>query len=893
MKKIILCLFVVFFSSVIYAQKESPWKQVNREINSGFQGNGLNSGPEEKLFFQLDETMFKQSLGSGQNSTDRKQLKRIKIPNVKGVLEEFSVWESSNFDPELQAKFPYIKSYTGMGITDPKASLNFSLSPDGIQTMVLRADSASEFIEVSSSDKDVYVLFNSGSRNVASLPFSCKTEDVMMNGQLLKKTSKMSANNKVFKTLRLALSCTGEYATYHGGTVAGALAAMNATMTRVNGVFNRDLALKLQLIANNNLIVYTNAVTDPYSDATAGVDGSWSLELQNNLTNVIGNGNYDIGHLFGASGGGGNAGCIGCVCVDPTVEDSYAKGSAYTSPSDGRPMGDAFDIDFVAHEMGHQLGANHTFSEDIEGTGVNVEPGSGSTIMGYAGIADNNIQNNSDDYFAYVSILQIQNNLASKLCPESVNLSNNPPVVSAGPDWTIPKGTAFVLKGTGLDPDGDVVTYCWEQNDDAKTQSGSSSVAFPTKPDGPLFRSVKPSSSPIRYMPALSTVLSGRLSTTWESVSSIARTLHFTLTARDNAPLGTAQTSTASMSVSVSGAAGPFAITSQNTEDLSWFQGESTTITWSVNGSNTLPGSANVNIKLSTDGGLTFPTTLAANTPNDGSEVIVIPNITAKDCRILIEPTENIYYAINGKAFAIGYSIVSSCETYTFASVPFAIPESATYETRKIIVPATTGTIVDVNLSVGFTHSYMSDVEIDIVNPQGTAVQLFEKSCGNTDGSLLLNYDDLGDALSCGSTVAQKVSPYESLAVFNGQNPQGEWVFRVRDRYLGDTGTLDLATITICTKDYSLVATDFEFSKIISYPNPTDGNITVQFMSKKTAGVKVMVHSLLGKELFIREFESKFNFDENIQLPQLGSGIYLLTVIDGDRREVKKIIIDK
>lgn len=892
MKKIILWLFVIFFGSVVYAQKESPWKRVNRDMNLDFQGNGLNSGPEKKLFFQLDETILRQSLSFLPSSTDRKQLKRIKIPNINGVFEEFSVWESSNFDPELQAKFPDIKSYTGIGITDPTASLNFSLSPDGIQTMVLRADSASEFIEASSSDKGVYVLFNSGSRNTASLPFSCKTEDVAINKQLLKKTSKISANEKVFKTLRLALSCTGEYAAYHGGTIAGALAAMNATMTRVNGVFNRDLALKLQIIANNNLIVYTNATTDPYSDASTGVDGSWSLELQHTLSNVIGNGNYDIGHLFGASGGGGNAGCIGCVCVDPTVDDSFAKGSAYTSPSDGRPMGDAFDIDFVAHEMGHQLGANHTFSEDIEGTGVNVEPGSGSTIMGYAGIADNNIQNYSDDYFAYVSILQIQNNLASKVCPKSVTLSNNPPVVNAGPDWTIPKGTAFVLKGSGLDPDGDVLTYCWEQNDDAKTQSGSSSIAFPTKPDGPLFRSMKPTSSPIRYMPALSTVLSGRLSTTWESVSSIARTLHFSLTARDNAPLGTAQTNSASMIVNVSGTVGPFAITSQNTEDISWFQGEKTTISWSVNGSNTLPGSANVNIKLSTDGGLTFPIILAANTPNDGSELIVIPNITAKDCRILIEPTANIYYAINSKAFAIGYAVVSSCETYTFAPTPFAIPESATYTTRKISVPATTGTIVDVNLSVGFTHSYMSDVKIDVVNPQGITVKLFDESCGNTNGSLLLNYDDLGDALDCGSTAAQKVAPYESLAVFNGQNPQGEWVFRVRDRYLEDTGTLDSAAITICTKNYTLIAPDFEFSPIVSYPNPSDGNITVQFMSKNTNGVKVMVHSLLGKELFKREFESKFNFNENIQLPQLGSGIYLLTVVDGDRREVKKIIIE-
>ncbi|WP_413999879.1 reprolysin-like metallopeptidase [Flavobacterium sp. W1B] len=891
MKKIIFCLFVILSGSVIHAQKESPWKRINRVATSDYQRNGTDRTAEKELFFQLDQVMLKQSLNALGSKTDKKQSKQIKIPNRNGVLEEFLVWESSNFDPELQAKYPDIKSYAGIGVTDSRASLNFSLSPDGIQTMVLRADSDSEFIENSSDDKNVYVLFNSKSRAMGNLPFVCKTEDIALNKQLLGKASKISANSKVFKTLRLALSCTGEYATYHGGTVAGALAAMNATMTRVNGVFNRDLAVKLQLIANNDLIVYTSAIADPYSDAAKGVDGSWSQELQDNLTNVIGNDNYDIGHLFGASGGGGNAGCIGCVCVNPTIGEPLAKGSAYTSPGNGNPKGDAFDIDFVAHEMGHQLGANHTFSESIEGTGVNVEPGSGSTIMGYAGIADNNIQNNSDDYFAYVSIMQIQNNLASKDCPISVNLDNNPPVVSAGPDWTIPKGTAFVLTGTTSGSDSNAITYCWEQNDDAKTQSGSSSIAFPAKPDGPLFRSLKPSSLAVRYMPALGTVLSGRLSSTWESVSSIARTLHFTLTARDNASLGTAQTSTAAMVVNVSGAAGPFEITSQNSENLSWFQGENTSITWGVNGSNALQGSTNVNIKLSTDGGLTFPIILASNTPNDGSEIITVPDIVAKNCRILVEPTANIYYAINSKAFAIGYSIVSSCDTYTFAPTPFAIPESATYATRKINVPASAGAIVDVNLSVGFSHTYVSDVSIDVVNPQGTTVKLFEKNCEATDGTLLLDYDDLGDALSCGKATAQKVSPYEPLDVFNGQNPQGEWTFRVRDIYLGDTGTLDSASITICTQTYTLIEPDFKFSEIISYPNPSDGNVTVQFMSKNTTGVKILLHNMSGKELFNKEYESKFNFDENIQLPQLGSGIYLLTVFDGDRREVKKIII--
>lgn len=892
MKKILQYLLVAFVvHSTMNAQNNSAWTRINQNNKTISDRNNGKPSEKNQLFFKFDEVVLKQSLLSLENKTTKENRIEILIPNKNGILERFLVWESSNFAPELQAKYPDIRSYAGIGITDKKASINFSLSPKGIQTMILRADEGSEFIEPYSKDKNVYVLFDSKNRDRGSLPFSCKTEDVALNKQLLNKTNKISASNRIFKTLRLALSCTGEYTAYHGGTVPLALAAMNATMSRVNGIFNKDLAVKLQIIGNNTSIIYTDAATDPYSDADAGAGGDWNQELQSNLVSVITNGNYDIGHLFGASGGGGNAGCIGCVCVNPSIDVPLGKGSAFTSPGDSKPEGDNFDIDFVAHEMGHQLGANHTFSEDIEGTGVSVEPGSGSTIMGYAGINVYNVQNNSDDYFTYASILQIQDNLSLKTCPVSTAISNNPPIINAGLDWTIPNGTAFILKGTGSDIDGDALTYCWEQDDSAITQSGASSVAFPTKPDGPLFRSMYPSGSKIRYMPAYNSVLSNKLTTTWESVASIARTLHFTLTGRDNAALGTAQTNTDDMIVNVSGTVGPFAVTSQSTDNLSWFEGTPQTITWSVNSSNTLAGSTNVNIKLSTDGGLTFPTTLAGNTPNDGSEVITVPSITAKNCRILIEPTANIYYAINSKSFSIGYSVKSACNTYAFTA-PFAIPESASYTTRTITVPPTTGTIADVNLSVDFTHPYLSDLQIEVISPQGTTVKLFDRSCGTTSNTLSLNYDDSGDALSCAETNTQTVEPFEPLAGFNGQNPQGVWTFRIRDAYEGDLGTLNSASITICTQTFTLDAPEFQINDFVLYPNPNKGNFNVQFTSTSSNGVKVLVHDLLGRKLFENKFENKTNFNENIQLKNAQPGVYLLTVVDGDRKDVRKIVIE-
>lgn len=899
MKRIILFFIIIFSTAVIHAQDVSLWKRIVQDKVAISERINVKPIADNQLLFNLDIGALKKSLELLHNKESKQSRIEITIPNMNGDLEKFWVWESSNFEPELQEQNPTIRAYNGIGITDRKASLYFSLSPKSIQTMILRGGNGSEFIEPYSKDNTTYALFDSKSRVRGSLPFTCTTEDVALNKQLLNKTGKIAANNRVFKTLRLALSCTGEYTAFHGGTVAGALAAMNATMTRVNGVFNKDLALKLSIIADNNLIIYTHAATDPYSDSAEGAAGAWNEELQENLTATITNEGYDIGHLFGDDGGGGNAGCIGCVCVNPSVADPTGKGSAFTSPSNAIPQGDTFDIDFVAHEMGHQLGANHTFSFEIEDTGVNVEPGSGSTIMAYAGITSGyNVQNNSDDYFAYVSIKQIQDNLLSKTCPVSTNLTNNPPTISAGLDYTIPKGTAFILKGSGSDLNGDVLTYCWEQNDTAVNttvppvnEDGDFSFASPTKIYGPNFRSFYPSSSPVRYMPALSSVLANELTTTWESVSTIERTLAFTLTARDNAALGTAQTNTDEMLVNVSGTAGPFAITSQNTEDSSWLQGSAQTITWSVNNSTALPGSTNVNIKLSTDGGLTFNTVLAANTLNDGSHTIMVPNITAKECRILIEPTANIYYAINSKSFAIGYSVVSSCNTYIF-STPFPIPESTTYGTRTITVPATSQVISDVNFAIAFTHTYLSDVQIEVVNPQGTVVKLFERSCGSTSNSLVLNYDDLGVSLDCAAKSAQTVAPFELLSTFNGLSPQGNWTLRVRDLDTGDVGTIDSASITICTKTYTLGIPDIGINDFVVYPNPNKGNFNVQFTAKSSAEIKILVHDILGRKLFENEFENKSNFDENIQLKNIQSGVYLLTVIDGNRKDVRKIVIE-
>lgn len=895
MKKQLLFLMFIFCCVELHAQSDDLWQRSGSVSSSKKQTNSKDS---DKLYYKLNTDFLKAKLAPTTVKSSKNNRSEITIPNSDGTLERFQVWESSNFDPELQAKYPEIRAYEGNGLDDKSAKIHFSLSPAGLQTMVFRADKATEFIEGNPDDKTEYVLFAAKSEFSKS-KLSCKTTDLISQNASTSKTAKTTSNNKVFKTMRLALSCTGEYTAFFGGTKAGALAGMNATLTRVNGILNKDLALQLILIANTDAVIYTDASTDPYSNAGKGTstdtDGNdfWSKEVQSTLTNVIGEGNYDIGHLFGASGGGGNAACIGCVCQSPTPSNVIGKGSAYTSPSNARPEGDTFDVDFVVHEIGHQLGANHTFSYDIEGTGVSVEPGSGSTIMGYAGVTDDyDIQDNSDDYFAYASILQIQNNLAGKTCPISTSIVNNPPVINAGDDFTIPISTPFVLTGSGSGADN--ITYTWEENDNATNTSGANSIAFATKANGPLFRSIAPGSSPIRYMPSYNSVLQNRLTTTWESVSSIARTLNFTLTGRDNGAVGAAQTNTDGMVVTVTPSAGPFAITSQNTDDLSWQQGSYQNVTWSVNNTNTLQGSSTVNIKLSTDGGLTFPTILAAATPNDGSESVLIPEgiEAATNCRILIEPTANIYYALNIKPFTIGYTSTTSCNNYSFGS-SFAIPYGTSFTTRNISVPSATGTVSDVNVVVNVTHARFSDLEIQIVSPKGTIVRLFDKGCASTNSTLALQFDDSGTNLQCSTTTSQIVIPTDALSVFNGENPEGNWTLRVRDAVVGSFGTINSASINICSQTFTLGVDTPVTEEVIPYPNPNKGTFTVKFKSQSKGETKIYVHDTLGKTVYSQSFDHEDNFSKEITLPiGTSSGIYFLTIVDGDKRTVKKIILN-
>ena len=647
-----LTIFLIAFSAI----GQNSWKKIETPKSPELITK-LKLDKSKVAFFELELASFNKNISKASLRTIRNKQSEtiVELPSDEGKLEAFRIYEDPVFSPSLAAKYPNIKSYVGYSVNNSGTRLRMSVSPQGVQTMLTIGDKPTLFMQPVSRNSNVYVLYDDSSKNNLSDTFECKTvED--LNKAFNSKSTKIlvdegGANTQILQKFRIAISVTGEYTAYHGGTVPAALAAINATLSRVNEVFETDMAVKFELVDATQLI-YTDASTDPYSPASIGADGAWSTELQSTLTTELGNINYDIGHLLAASGGGGNAGCIGCVCVN------NQKGSAYTSPADAIPEGDSFDLDFVTHEIGHQMGGNHTWAFEVEGTGVNSEPGNGSTIMAYAGTGGSDeIQLNSDDYFHYHSIKQILQNLNTKTCQTTSIISNNPPSANAGIDYHIPAGTAYVLKGSATDPNGsDNLTYCWEQTD-----SGVSNYLNfgPELTSGPMNRSLPPSASSNRYIPRFSSVLSGNTTQTnptlgsdWETVSTVARTLNWALTVRDRNPLNAigGQSSYDTMQITVENVS-PFTIENP----VSWAQGNTVTINWVVGQTtNGTINCQNVNIKLSTDGGLTFPITIANNTPNDGLFSYTVPAISdTSNARIIIEAADNIFYDVCDFDFTI------------------------------------------------------------------------------------------------------------------------------------------------------------------------------------------------------------------------------------------------
>ncbi|WP_018615992.1 reprolysin-like metallopeptidase [Segetibacter koreensis] len=765
------------------------------------------------------------------SETAKKSNLIITVPMPDGSFNRFRLVETSMMEPGLAAKFPEIKTYNGQGIDDPYATIKLDWSERGFHAMILSQIKGSVFIDpyVQETLTNYISYFKKDVRQKS--PFiengTIVSKEILNKGITAARPQGAQCIGGTLRTYRLAVACTGEYANAVAGataTISQTLAAMVTTINRVNGIYESELDIRLVLVTNNDKIVFTDSTKDPFKgndDANVLIN-----ESQSNIDNIIGADNYDIGHTLSTQSGG--LAEVGVVCIN----GSKASGVTGNSP----PSGDPFDIDYVAHEMGHEFGANHTFNAttgNCSGNGnstSNAEPGSGSTIMGYAGICDasNDLQANSDPQFHAISFNEITDYITNgngSDCAVKTATGNNPPVVNAGASYTIPRSTPFVLTGSATDADKDALLYSWEEIN----VGGPFGEWNAPKGDAPIFRSFPPVTTPVRYFPKLSDILNNT-TTIGEILPTYSRSLKFRLTARDNHS-GGGGVCFGETSVTVNGKAGPFKVTQPDTA-ATWNSGTFKIITWSVNNTNLAPvNCTNVAIELSTDGGQTFPVTVLASTPNDGSEEIVVPDNVTTTARIRIKAIDNIFFDISNKNFKI--------EPFVFTG-------------KK-----------DINNTVNL--QWQATSEIDSLSYE------IERSINGTD------------FVSLGKINAVNNPDSLSKYLFNDSKPyQGVNYYRIKQ--------IDKAGRFTYTKIVS-VALDKAGVKYTVYPNPAINKSSIRILADLKQ-VTVRLTDALGREVFLKSFGT-LNIGEEIQIPLKGlnRGVYFLTLASDTGTTTNKIMV--
>ncbi|MDX2033452.1 MAG: BACON domain-containing carbohydrate-binding protein [Blastocatellia bacterium] len=606
----------------------------------------------------------------------------LTLPMPDGTYPRFRLEESPILSPEQAAQYPEIRSYRGQGIDDPASSMRCDWTPQGFHALVLSPAQAVNILpegdgSYGSFYHDAAATFASAQCLVAGGPQAKTAKAARATPEALQNVPV----GPVQRTYRIAIAATAEYCEGYGsGENAGTLASIVTWLNGVNAIYERELSVRLMLVSGANVLYseengYTTS-SDPFTDNNAGalVDQARLV-----LNTVVGVGNYDVGHVLAVQASGGQA-YVGAVCNNADngqILNGPIKGGGATAMT-GAP-GNSIAIAALAHELGHQFGANHSFNGtagSCAGSARNgataYEPGSGTTLMSMANLcgSDNvagrrDLRFHAGSYAQIVDYLITQNNGA---CASPALTGNTAPTISAGADHTIPKNTPFTLTASGGDIDaGDAsaLTYAWDQMD-----AGAASYANPPYNDSgdggsttrPIFRSFPASASPARTFPSLKYILQNAndpsdtvgagqaIYQTAEELPRVGRQLNFRATVRDNR----GGVNDDAVVLTVADGAGPFQVLAPNTA-VSWTGGQAQTISWAVNGTNAAPvNAANVRITLSTDGGQTFPITLAASTPNDGSESVTPPNgVITTRARIRIEAVGNIFFDISDANFSL------------------------------------------------------------------------------------------------------------------------------------------------------------------------------------------------------------------------------------------------
>jgi subtilisin-like proprotein convertase family protein len=820
------------------------WQQVDKSSLGG-KSVQLNR-PRAFTATSLDKAALAQTLARAPmefTETARSTSMVMTLPMPDGSFARFRVEESPIMASELAAKFPQLKTYKGQGLDDPTATARFDWTPTGLHAIVLSSQGTAFIEPLAPGDTSNYLTYFNRDLSTDKLSLSCLISEAEI-AEAERRQANSPVTPQVFttgatlRTYRLAVAATVEFTNqFGGGTEAGALSAITTLINQVNAIYQKEATITFQLVANELNIIYTSAEGDAYTNSSP------STMLNENLTNldaVIGSANYDIGHVFGdITVGAGSFSFSGIAQLGATCAAGKYRGASTMGGNTSFPH--SIFVSGVAHEFAHQFNAGHTFNTTSGGcsgqrSGTTAyEPGGGSTLMGYSICSPSNLQSLTDLYF-HTGSLEAMVNWATGTgaCASTTATGNNPPTISALSNYSIPANTPFTLNGTATDPNGDTLTYSWEELD-----PGLTSPAPPDADDGtrPLFRSYASSTTSSRTFPKWQYILNNAnvppstyscgsgTCLTGEVMPSTNRTMNFRFTARDNRAAG-GGTANAALQVSTISTAGPFVVTQPNTASASWTANSTQQVTWNVAGTTASPiSAANVKISLSTDGGTTFPTVLVASTPNDGVENVSVPNITSASGRVKVEAIGNIFFDVSDANFSINVVNTQPCNSAGITIASTATPNAASpYPSSINVSGLNTGTVkVSVTLN-SFSHTWPRDVDIMLEAPTGQKVMLMSDAGGTNPGvsNLNLTFDEeatanlpsSGTGYTSGTYKPTNYSdgeggdtfpapasgtPSNSFTDLKGLDPNGTWKLWVVDDSQVDSGSIGSWCLNLST----------------------------------------------------------------------------------------------
>lgn len=662
----------------------------------------------------------------------------ITLPLPDGSIEEFKVWYSPVMHPNLAAKYPDIKTYRVISRSNIAIYGRIGISKYGFHATLDHPDGQMNIDRYADQSHEVYISYHTKDQNIlpdSSRPTSCGTEydhahlDALTEGIEPDYPTSKAGDPVFLKKYRLAIACTGEWG-QNFGSAEEVLAEIVVGANRINQTMENEAAIFFELIQNNDELIFQDPDTDPYvinPNTGEGVHPGGQLLGQNTqvINNIIGSSAYDIGHCFTRSctDGIGGVAAFGSICTG-------LKGAGITCV--GNSSLTTAIVQTALHELGHQFGASHTWGNCTDASagqyaaGTGFEPGSGTTHLSYAGGCNtNNVASTSDDYYHVASLVQMYNTVKignGSLCGEDLVTGNTTPdiLLEYEDDIAIPIFTPFELDGSAFDKEGDALTYCWEQYNTGPVSELGSPIG-----NAPAFRSFPPTESSNRVFPSMNTLLAN-VSRDSEKLQDEGRDYNFMFTVRDNYP-GAGIANWQEVEFVSSSNAGPFFLTSPNNNEQ-LVVGQPFEIQWEVSGTDQAPVNCqNVDIILSEDGGSNFDIQLATQTPNDGSQIIIVPNHVTTRGRILIKGSDNIFFDVSNFNFDINEPTVPSYFLdISDQAFDLCTPDVVTVE-------------IESESFLGFAGEVTLDVTSDL--PEGSIVTLSESLINPNLGSSTLTLD--------------------------------------------------------------------------------------------------------------------------------------------------------